>query len=67
MKGKISKQQWKYIFNISILVLVTITAFAFILKDNPNSDWFKEREEKHKECLNNAFGLLARNIRNMWD
>lgn len=35
MKGKISKQQWKYIFNISILVLVTITAFAFILKDNP--------------------------------
>lgn len=35
MKGKISKQQWKYIFNVSVLVLVTITAFAFILKDNP--------------------------------
>lgn len=38
-----------------------------ILKDNPNSEWYKEREEKYKECLNNAFGLLAKNIRNMWD
>lgn len=38
-----------------------------ILKDNPSSDWFKEREDKWKECLNKAFGLLARDIRNMWD
>ena len=38
-----------------------------ILKDNPSSDWFKEREEKWKECLNKSFGLLARDIRNMWD
>ncbi len=38
-----------------------------ILKDNPGTEWYKEREEKHKKCLNNAFGLLARNIRNMWD
>ena len=38
-----------------------------VLKDNPTSEWYIERDEKYKECLRNAFTLLADNIRGWWD
>ena len=38
-----------------------------VLKDNPSYEWFKELEEKHKECTKKAFMLLADNIFDWWD
>ena len=38
-----------------------------VLKDNPTSEWYIERDEKYKECLKNVFTLLADNIRGWWD
>ena len=38
-----------------------------VLKDNPSYEWFKEREEKYKECTKKAFMLLADNIFDWWD
>lgn len=38
-----------------------------VLKDNPGEDWHKERAKKEKECMNKAFALLSKYIRNMWD
>ena len=38
-----------------------------VLKDNPNDEWYAERNKKYKECTKKAFMLLADNIFNWWD